>query len=156
MNSFLQNKHLLHRAGFGIDLKNFQKLKNTSPQEVWKELLNKSENFSPIEIPNMIDFSDYKPKEATSEMKKKFQQKSKEENAEIILSWYQKMIDSESQLREKMAFFWTGIFATRTVVSRFNLQLLNIIKENALGNFGDLLLAVSQSPSCLLYTSRCV
>ena len=154
MDSFLQNKHLLHRAGFGIDLKNLKKIKTASPQEVWKELLIKSENFSPLEIPNMIDFSDYKPKEATSEMKKQFQQKSKEENGEIIIKWYQNMISSEAQLREKMTFFWTGIFATRTVVSRFNLQLLNIIKENSLGNFGDLLLAVSQSPSMLQFLNN--
>ena len=117
MDSFLQNKHLLHRAGFGIDLKNFKKIKTASSQEVWKELLKKSENFSPLEIPNMVDFSDYKPKEATSEMKKQFQQKSKEENGEIIIKWYQNMITSEAQLREKMTFFWTGIFATRNVVA---------------------------------------
>ena len=53
-----------------------------------------------------------------------------------------------------MTFFWTGIFATRNVVSRFNLQLLNIIKENALGSFGDLLLAVSQSPSMLQFLNN--
>jgi uncharacterized protein (DUF1800 family) len=64
------------------------------------------------------------------------------------------MISDEAQLREKMTFFWTGIFATRNVVSRFNLQLLNIIKENALGSFGDLLLAVSQSPTMLQFLNN--
>lgn len=153
MNSILLNKHLLHRASFGVDLKDISRIKNSSPQEIWKELLKKSEKYSPINI-NLEDFFAYKPKEANAEMKKFFQKKNKEENAEIILNWYQNMISSEAQLREKMTFFWTGIFATRNVVSRFNLQLLNIIKENALGNFGDLLLAVSQSPSMLQFLNN--
>ena len=153
MNSIHLNKHLLHRAGFGVDLKDISRIKNSSPQEIWKELLKKSEKYSPIKI-NLEDFSAYKPKEANAEMKKFFQKKNKEENAEIILNWYQNMISGEAQLREKMTFFWTGIFATRNVVSRFNLQLLNIIKENALGSFGDLLLAVSQSPSMLQFLNN--
>ena len=144
---------MLHRAGFGVDLKDISRIKNISPQEIWKELLKKSEKYSPIKI-NLEDFSAYKPKEANAEMKKFFQKKNKEENAEIILNWYQNMISDEAQLREKMTFFWTGIFATRNVVSRFNLQLLNIIKENALGSFGDLLLAVSQSPSMLQFLNN--
>ena len=153
MNSILLNKHLLHRAGFGVDLKDISRIKNSSPQEIWKELLKKSEKYSPIKI-NLEDFSAYKPKEANAEMKKFFQKKNKEENAEIILNWYQNMISDEAQLREKMTFFWTGIFATRNVVSKFNLQLLNIIKENALGSFGDLLLAVSQSPTMLQFLNN--
>ena len=153
MNSILLNKHLLHRAGFGVDLKDISRIKNSSPQEIWKELLKKSEKYSPIKI-NLEDFSAYKPKEANAEMKKFFQKKNKEENAEIILNWYQNMISGEAQLREKMTFFWTGIFATRNVVSKFNLQLLNIIKENALGSFGDLLLAVSQSPTMLQFLNN--
>lgn len=104
MNSILLNKHLLHRAGFGVDLKDISRIKNSSPQEIWKELLKKSEKYSPIKI-NLEDFSAYKPKEANAEMKKFFQKKNKEENAEIILNWYQNMISGEAQLREKMTFF---------------------------------------------------
>jgi hypothetical protein len=103
MNSILLNKHLLHRAGFGVDLKDISRIKNSSPQEIWKELLKKSEKYSPIKI-NLEDFSAYKPKEANAEMKKFFQKKNKEENAEIILNWYQNMISDEAQLREKMTF----------------------------------------------------
>ena len=149
----LLNKHLLHRAGFGVDLKEIPRIKKSSPKEIWKELLKKSEKYSPITL-ELEDFSAYQPKEANGEMKKFFQKQNKEENAEIILKWYQNMITSEAQLREKMTFFWTGIFATRTVVSRFNLQLLNVIKENAIGNYGDLLLAVSQSPSMLQFLNN--
>ena len=57
-------------------------------------------------------------------------------------------------MREKMAFFWHGHFATRTNNATFNLQLLNIIREKALGNFGDLLIAVSQSPAMLQFLNN--
>ena len=53
-----------------------------------------------------------------------------------------------------MAFFWHGHFATRTNNATFNLQLLNIIREKALGNFGDLLIAVSQSPAMLQFLNN--
>lgn len=152
-SNFLKNKHLLHRAGFGAELEKIQILKNEEPRNLYEQLLKNSEKFEPIII-DSEDFSAYKPKEANAEMKKFFQKKNKEENAEIIMKWYQIMIDSDDQLREKMAFFWHGHFATRTVLSRFNLQLLNTIRENALGNFGDLLKLVSKSPSMLQFLNN--
>lgn len=154
VSDFLKNKHLLHRAGFGVDIKNIQKIKTNSPIEIWQELLTESKKFLPLEIESMQDFSNYKPKDATAEMKKQFQQKSKEENAEIITKWSNMMIHSEAQLREKMALFWHGHFATRVVPSKFNLQIINLIREHALGNFGDLLLAVSKSPAMLQFLNN--
>lgn len=154
MNSFLRNKHLLLRAGFGLDFQNIQKLKQASSDEIWRILQKDSLRYKPLDVPEIEGFSFYKLKKVSSAEKKKFLQKNKEENGEIILAWYQNMISSESQLREKMAFFWSGLFATRTIVSQFNLQLLEVIRENALGNFGELLFAVSQSPSMLQFLNN--
>ena len=153
VSDFLKNKHLLHRAGFGVELKNISFLKNKNQKELYEQLLKNSEKYEPITIESE-DFSSYRPKNANAEMKNFFQKKNKEENAEIISKWYQKMIDSDAQLREKMAFFWHGHFATRTVLSKFNLQLLNTIREHALGNFGDLLKMVSKSPSMLQFLNN--
>jgi uncharacterized protein (DUF1800 family) len=53
-----------------------------------------------------------------------------------------------------MAFFWNGHFATRVNNAKFNQDLLNIVREKALGNFGDLLRAVSKSPAMLQFLNN--
>ncbi len=72
----------------------------------------------------------------------------------LNLTWLGEMINSEAQLREKMSLFWHGHFACRVINIYFQQQLLNIIRENALGNFGDLLREVSKSPAMLSFLNN--
>ena len=60
MNSILLNKHLLHRAGFGVDLKDISRIKTVLPK-IWKRIIKEIRKYSPIKI-NLEDFSAYKPK----------------------------------------------------------------------------------------------
>ena len=64
------------------------------------------------------------------------------------------MINNEAQLREKMSLFWHGHFACRVINSYFQQELLQIIRENALGNFKDLLREVSKSPSMISFLNN--
>ncbi|HEX6915212.1 MAG TPA: DUF1800 domain-containing protein, partial [Chitinophagaceae bacterium] len=59
------------------------------------------------------------------------------------------MVNTDAQLREKMALFWHGHFACRDINIFFQQLLLHQIRQNALGNFGDLLRTVSKSASML-------
>jgi uncharacterized protein (DUF1800 family) len=76
---------------------------------------------------------------------------SKEDLKNLNLRWLDEMINSEAQLREKMSLFWHGHFACRVVNSYFQQELLQVIRENALGNFMDLLRAVSKSPAMIAF-----
>jgi uncharacterized protein (DUF1800 family) len=53
-----------------------------------------------------------------------------------------------------MSLFWHGHFACRVINIFFQQQLLNVIRENALGNFGDLLREVSKSPAMLSFLNN--
>ncbi len=53
-----------------------------------------------------------------------------------------------------MSLFWHGHFAAKTVNILFDQELLNIIRENALGNFRDLLLNVSKSASMIRFLNN--
>jgi uncharacterized protein (DUF1800 family) len=64
------------------------------------------------------------------------------------------MINSEAQLREKMSLFWHGHFACRVINIYSQQELLNTIRQNALGNFGDLLREVSKSPAMLSFLNN--
>src|SRR3990172_8317711 len=53
---------------------------------------------------------------------------------------------SQENLREKMTFFWHGHFACRAENPIMAQDLNNIHRKHALGNFRDMLIAVSKSP----------
>ncbi|MEX0619759.1 MAG: DUF1800 domain-containing protein [Pseudohongiellaceae bacterium] len=68
--------------------------------------------------------------------------------------WADRMVVTERPLQEKMALFWHGHFATTDTKVRDHrkmLKQLNLFHENAVGNFGELLLAVTQDPAMLTF-----
>ncbi len=152
--SLINNKHLLWRAGFGPGIEQIDDLKNKNIKTILNEVFNE-ESFSPIvyEIPDIqpIEYNDPK---ATAEQKREIQRVNQKQNNELNLNFLQKMTASKEQLREKMAFFWHGHFATRINNPKFNQQLLNIIREKSLGNFKDLLFEVSRSPAMLSFLNN--
>lgn len=149
-----KNKHLLLRAGFGANISQIKTLDQTSLDDLWKNL-SKKYDFKPIVLEDDTEDFDYQNvSKLNAEEKKEVQRKNRKNNLEINLKFLNQMVNSEDQLREKMAFFWNGHFATRVVNSRFNLQLLNTIREKSLGNLGDLLKAVSQSPAMLQFLNN--
>lgn len=89
-----------------------------------------------------------------AEKKKEMQRISRLQNEELNLNFLNKMVNSKEQMREKMAFFWHGHFASRVVNPKFNRQILNVIRKNALGNFKDLLFEVSQAPAMLNFLNN--
>ena len=154
ISNLQKNKHLLLRAGFGANLSQIKNLDQVSLTEIWKKLATNNP-LIPIQLKEAGPDFDYQQlSKMDAEMKKEVQKKNRRSNLEINLKFLNQMVHSEDQLREKMAFFWHGHFATRVVNSRFNLQLLNTIREKSLGNFGDLLKAVSQSPAMLQFLNN--
>lgn len=150
----LQNKHLLWRAGFGPGINQFEEIKNLSKTALINELF-KEKDFTEVtyDAPD-ITAVDYMDSKTPAEKRKENQKINREQNNELNLNFLNKMINSPDQLREKMAFFWHGHFATRINNSKFNKQLLNSIRKNALGNFKDLLFEVSRSPAMLSFLNN--
>jgi uncharacterized protein (DUF1800 family) len=64
------------------------------------------------------------------------------------------MVSSNQQLREKISFFWHGHFACRVINVYYQQLLLDSIRQNAMGNFGDLLRAVSQSAAMINFLNN--
>jgi len=152
--SFINNKHLLWRAGFGPGIEQVDDLKNKNIKTILQEVFN-VETFSPIvyETPD-IEPIEYTDPKATAQQKREIQKVNQKQNNELNLNFLKKMTFSKEQLREKMAFFWHGHFATRINNPKFNQQLLNIIREKSLGNFKDLLFEVSRSPAMLNFLNN--
>jgi uncharacterized protein (DUF1800 family) len=81
-------------------------------------------------------------------------QQSREDLKSLNLRWMEEMINSEAQFREKMSLFWHGHFAARVINILFQQDLLDTIRTNALGKFGDLLRDVSKSPTMLQFLNN--
>lgn len=154
-DSLLNNKHLLWRAGFGVGINQIDDLKNKNIKTLINELF-REDNFSEItyDTPDIIPTEDYMNSTAPAEKKKEMQRLNREQNNELNLNFLDKIVNSKEQMREKMAFFWHGHFASRVINPKFNQQLLNTIRKNALGNFKELLFAVSQSPAMLNFLNN--
>ncbi|MGB3236558.1 MAG: DUF1800 domain-containing protein [Ferruginibacter sp.] len=161
----IKNQHLLWRAGFWPMAENSASLENFSTEKLWEVLIQTSAK-KPQKIEVARSLSDglvkgvgeiirmEKPADEKKAIKKKRRQENKEGIASLNLMWLDTMINSEAQLREKMSFFWHGHFATRVINSYFQQELLHIIRENALGNFGELLRSVSKSPTMLQFLNN--
>ena len=160
----LKNQHLLWRSAFGPMAENAADLDNISQKKLW-ELLVKTSDKRPdkIEVAQNLfnglmkgikDVVDLQKKELTAEQKKQMQQQSREDLKNLNIRWLEEMINSEAQLREKMSLFWHGHFACRVINSYYQQELLQIIRENALGDFRTLLKEVSKSPSMLQFLNN--
>ncbi|HQY11598.1 MAG TPA: DUF1800 domain-containing protein, partial [Ferruginibacter sp.] len=157
----LKNQHLLWRAAFGPMAENAASLDTISQKALWQLLVKTSEN-KPEKInvsQNIIDLyfsgnEGMQRKELTKEQRKEMQDMSREALKELNLRWLDLMINSQAQLREKMSLFWHGHFACRVNNSFFQQEMLQLVRENALGNFKDLLRAVSKSPAMLQFLNN--
>lgn len=157
----LKNQHLLWRAAFGPMAENAALLDTISQKELW-HLLVKTSDKKPERINVSQDLIDLyfsgnegmQRKDLTREQRKEIQEKSREALKNLNLRWLDIFINSEAQLREKMSLFWHGHFACRVNNSYFQQELLHVIRENSLGNFKDLLMAVSKSPAILQFLNN--
>lgn len=157
-----KNQHLLWRAAFGPMAENVNQLGPVSQEDLY-EILQKtsSKRPEPLQVANgsfdglakgLGDLG--KMQKLTKDQKKQLRKRSADDIRNLNLKWLSEMINSEAQLREKMSLFWHGHFACRVINIYFQQQLLNIIRENALGNFGDLLREVSKSPAMLSFLNN--
>jgi uncharacterized protein (DUF1800 family) len=160
----LKNQHLLWRAGFGPAVEQLEDLSKFSPKQFYKAIVKASDK-----KPEYIDVADdylkglmmgieevgrQQKKEMSKDDRKTLQQKNREGVRNLNMFWMHQMVNSASQLREKMSFFWHGHFACRNLNFFYQQGLLDVIRTNALGNFGDLLKAVSKSAAMLNFLNN--
>jgi len=160
----LKNQHLMWRAGFGPAVEQLDDLSKYTPKQFFKALVKASEK-----KPDYIDVADdylkglmmgieevgrQQKKELDADERKKVQQKNREGVRNLNMYWMHEMVGTASQLREKMAFFWHGHFACRNLNVFYQQGLLDVIRRNALGNFGTMLKEVSKSAAMLNFLNN--
>jgi uncharacterized protein (DUF1800 family) len=161
----LKNQHLFCRAGFGPSAASFEQIAQLSQKSLFKSILKASSK-----QPDYIDVTDnllkgmlmmpvaegdkLERKDLDADQRKELRMQSAQDVKRLNLSWLGQMINSDAQLREKMAIFWHGHFASRNENIFYQQLLLGIIRENALGNFADLLRQVSKSAAIINFLNN--
>jgi uncharacterized protein (DUF1800 family) len=161
----VKNQHLMWRAGFGPAVEQLPDLPAVSPKQLYKALQKASSK-----KPEYIDVADdflkglfagideagrqERRKDMTEDERKKVQQKNRESIRSLNLNWLRVFVNTDAQLREKMAFFWHGHFACRNLNVFYQQGLLDVIRRNALGNFRDMLHEVSKSAAMLNFLNN--
>jgi len=148
------------RAGFGPAAAQFEQLKSIKPADLFKAL-QKASAKKPVYMDVADDYlkglfmgaedigRQQRKKELDEEDRKMVRQKQRDGIRNLNLSWMNEMVNTDAQLREKMAFFWHGHFASRNINVFYQQQLLDIIRQHALGDFRTLLHEVSKSAAIL-------
>ena len=161
----LKNQHLLWRAGFGPMAEELTQITSASQKSYFQALAKASRK-----NPAYIDVADnyikglvmgidevgkqQQRRDLDEEQRKRVRQQSREDIKSLNLAWLNEMVHSDAQLREKMSLFWHGHFASRNLNILYQQQLLDVIRRNALGKFGDLLKEVSKSAAMINFLNN--
>jgi len=154
--------HLLVRAGFGGKPQEIEKLHSLGlaravdslvkvvpdqyPNPVWINPLEQEEVRLRIEAAIL-------PEEKQA-IRQVVNQQFQRDMRDLIHWWIVRMVNSPVPLVEKMTLFWHGHFATsgEKVKPAYKMWLQNeTLRQNALGNFGQLAKAVSRDPAMMVW-----
>ena len=154
MNNLQNIHHLLNRAAFGPTLKNISSYSKISTQKLTQKLFDSSLHYSELNVvdPNFIPYN--RLAQLTEEKRRELRKKAREEILTLNKEWLIKMGRTDAILREKMTLFWHDHFACRTQKPIYAQDLNNILRKHSLGNFGEMLMAVSKSPAMIQYLNN--
>jgi uncharacterized protein (DUF1800 family) len=158
----LKNQHLWWRAGFGPPADRVKELSKQKPEALFHSILKASEkkpDYFDVADPNIKvlvsqPMSPGKLQGLKPDEKQMIRKQSVQDIAKLNIRWLDEMTTGDAQLREKMSLFWHGHFASKTVNILYDQALLNLIRDNALGNFSDLLMNVSKSASMIQFLNN--
>lgn len=152
-----QLQHLGWRAGFGENLPVIHSWMKKRRKAVVRKILLGPEDTTPdpVKVIDETDLPDYKKqRNMGAEERRMVQRMNADGIKDLNVMWMYSMINSDHPLREKMALFWHGHFACRTQNVLHNQQLLQVIRQHGLGNFGTLLTEVSKTPAMLAFLNN--
>ena len=160
----LKNQHLMWRAGFGPMVEDWSQLATTSQKNLISaifsasakspEYIDVASNYLKGLTMGIDDIVKLQKKDFSEDEKKQMRKQSQQDIKSLNLAWLNEMVNTDAQLREKTSLFWHGHFASRNLNIFYQQLLLDTIRKNALGNFGDLLREVSKSAAMINFLNN--
>lgn len=145
--------HLYRRAGFGLSPAEWQSRRLWTVEQAVNNLFERAKKTQPL---TEGASPDYTKKGAMMATKRQENQKlERQAMMQINHAWLSRMADpAESNLLERMCFFWHGHFACEVKFGLLGTRQLNALRQNCLGNFRDLVLAIARDPAMIRYLNN--
>lgn len=147
-------KHLYWRAGFGMSPKEWEKSKSLTLDQALNQLFDHAKSNKSIKA-SFTNFSEKELKNLSKEQKQALRKNERKLVFKQGAEWIKRMANpSESALLEKMSLFWHGHFACTTKGAKIANAQMNTIRKHALGNFRDLVHAISKDVSMIRFLNN--
>ena len=155
---YAQAAHLLRRTMFGAKMEDVGYFLRRSPRKAVRELLRTD---LPLPSPPINNYNDDKyvdPEIApgadwTVSLKYDGMSNGRRRNS-FKSWWFGGMVDQDRSIREKMVLFWHNHFVTESNTvdnASFCYRYNTLLRKYALGNFKELVRAVTSEPAMLRY-----
>lgn len=155
--------HLLNRAGFGGSPGQIEALHAMGFDKAVASILDAPDDAKQFPRPadiNPVDALALRqqvmmlPEEQRKQKQQELQKQQRGDMLGLVAWWLDRMAQTPNPLREKMTLFWHGNFATsvqKVKQAYLMWQQNDTLRQQALGNFGDLAKAVSRDPAMMIY-----
>lgn len=150
-------QHLYLRAGFGASVAIITRSQGAERSKLIDQLFIDSAHptsLDAIRMPTADEVQMAMNKEKTPEEKKMLKEYAKEEDKKLNLAFLKRMMSGPEMLNEKMTFFWHDHFACKDDNPVHSQSINNTIRKYALGDFRQMLLAVSKEPAMLKFLNN--
>ena len=150
-------RHLLARSGFAPTVAEVQIYAKLTRAQAVDKLLNETRSAAQTPAPSWVNeppTSLRDIKQLSDEARKQLQRQQIERGVELRGWWYQEMLATPTPLTERMTLFWHNHFvSSQQKVKSAQLMYRQhvLLRRQALGNFGELLHAVSKDPAMIVY-----
>ena len=151
--SFDDARHLVSRTGIGSEWDTILRFQNLTRQQAINYLFN-SRDLTLPPAPKMSPWSRMVALRGNMNRRKNIKRISLVEGKALQRWWVKHLLETKSPFLERMTLFWHNHFPSS--ISKTNqasmLHQQNLmLRNNALGNFGQMLHNISRDPAMLLY-----
>lgn len=147
-------KHLYSRACFGLSAEQAFAGKSAPIREHVLSLMAQGADPQPLDAVHEHLLPRLPYREMTEEEARAFGRARQRLEESVNLGWMERLCTTQAPFVEMMTFFWHCHFACRNGNAWFLQQLNDVQRRHALGNFRDLVLAVSQTPAMLSFLNN--
>lgn len=152
--NYADARHLLNRTGFGASDREVRALTGLTRAEAVERVLTASPE--PLRPPSWTNdaFDSRIDSMKSEEDRAEWRRRQNQHTNELREWWLQRMVHTKAPLVEKMTLFWHNHFTTsqrKVAQAQLIWRQHELLRRNALGNFGAMLNDAAKDPAMLIY-----
>ncbi|MEM8908358.1 MAG: DUF1800 domain-containing protein [Bacteroidota bacterium] len=155
MNTQTKIQHFYWRAGFGRSPQEWKIQEHYTLQQAIDQFFGQADQAEALPDKNVYKNASASGEKMTKEDKRQFMKMARKMVMVQNKEWVERMADpQQSALLEKMTLFWHGHFACITKMPNLAYRQIRAIRQHALGNFRDLVLAMAKDVSMIRFLNN--